>query len=288
MGQTDPADRYENRVAPVQPGSLRRGLHLLTCLGREGAPLGLSELAQRSGLDKATVHRLTRVLVEAGYLTQDPATRSYTLGLRILDLGFATLARLGVRELSLPYMRELAEQFTGASVSLSVLDRGETLYIERISQRRISVNVDVHVGTRIPVHCSSMGKALLAALPVDESADLIGRQSLEPWTPRTITSLPRLTADLERIRSLGYAINDEETALGLRSVAVAVIDAAGRPAAAVNVAVSAAEVSVQQLECDVAPAVLAAGAAISRHLGRLEPPAPDGRDEPRRTGAVSR
>lgn len=287
MAETDPSDRYEHRAA-AQPGSLRRGLHLLTCLGRDGTPLGLSELAQRSGLDKATVHRLTRVLVEAGYLTQDPATRSYTLGLRILDLGFATLARLEVRELSLPYMRELAEQFTGASVSLSVLDRGETLYIERISQRRISVNVDVHVGTRIPAHCSSMGKALLAALPADESADLIGRQPLEPWTPRTITSAPQLTAELERIRSLGYAINDEETALGLRSVAAAVIDAAGRPAAAVNVAVSAAEVSVQQLERDVAPAVLAATAAISRHLGRLEPPAPDGRHEPRRTGAVSR
>lgn len=108
MGQSDPPDRYVNQVAR-QSGSLQRGLQLLACLGRDGTPFGLPELAQRSGLDKATVHRLARVFVEAGYLTQDPAGRSYALGLRILDLGFATLARSGVRELSLPYMRDLVE-----------------------------------------------------------------------------------------------------------------------------------------------------------------------------------
>jgi IclR family pca regulon transcriptional regulator len=287
MGETDPADRYANQ-SPGRAGSLRRGLLVLSCLGHEGTPLGLSELSQRSGLDKATVHRVARVLVESGYLTQDPVTRSYALGLRILDLGFATLARLGVRELALPYMRSLAEQFTGASVSLSVLDRGEPLYIERISQRRISMNVDVHVGTRIPAHCSSMGKALLAALPPEESSVLIRGQELTAWTPRTIVSVALLEAELERVRSAGYALNDEETALGLRSLAGAVLDAAGRPAAALNVAVSAAEVSVAQLEHDVAPAVLDAVAAISRHLGHLGQPAPVAATEPRRKGAASR
>jgi IclR family pca regulon transcriptional regulator len=212
-------------------------------------------------------------------------TRSYALGLRILDLGFATLARLGVRELALPYMHALAEQFTGASVSLSVLDRGETLYIERISQRRISVNVDIQVGTRIPAHCSAMGKVLLAALPREESAVLIGTQQLEAWTLRTITSVPLLEAELERVRADGYALNDEETALGLRSLAGAILDAAGRPAAALNVAVPAAELTVAQLERDVAPAVVAAAADISRHLGH---PVPVAGTEPRWTGAASR
>jgi IclR family pca regulon transcriptional regulator len=287
MGKTDPADRYVNQPS-AQSGSLRRGLLVLSCLGREGTPLGLSELSQRSGLDKATVHRVARVLVESGYLTQDPVTRSYALGLRILDLGFATLARLGVRELALPYMHALAEQFTGASVSLSVLDRGEPLYIERISQRRISVNVDVRVGTRIPAHCSAMGKVLLAALPSEESAALVRTRRLEAWTPHTITSVPQLEAELERVRADGYAVNDEETALGLRSLAGVILDAAGRPAAALNVAVSAAELSVAQLESDVAPAVVAAVADISRHLGHLGHPAPVARTEPRRTGAASR
>jgi IclR family pca regulon transcriptional regulator len=271
MGKSDPADRYVNQPS-AQSGSLRRGLLVLSCLGREGTPLGLSELSQRSGLDKATVHRVARVLVESGYLTQDPVTRSYALGLRILDLGFATLARLGVRELALPYMHALAEQFTGASVSLSVLDRGEPLYIERISQRRISVNVDVRV----------------AALPSEESAALVRTRRLEAWTPHTITSVPQLEAELERVRADGYAVNDEETALGLRSLAGVILDAAGRPTAALNVAVSAAELSVAQLESDVAPAVVAAVADISRHLGHLGHPAPVARTEPRRTGAASR
>jgi IclR family pca regulon transcriptional regulator len=287
VAQSDPLVRDVNQ--PIAgPGSLRRGLLLLSCLGREGGPLGLSELAEHSGLDKATVHRLARVLVEAGYLTQDPATKAYDLGLRILDLGFATLARLGIRELALPYMRALAEQFSGASVSLSVLDRGEPLYIERLSQRRISVNVDVQVGTRIPAHCSAMGKALLAGLPPEESAVLVRAQPLEAWTPHTITTVALLEAELERVRSCGYALNDEETALGLRSLAAAVLDADGRPAAALNVAVAAAESSVAGLERDVAPAVLTAVAAVSRHLGYRGHPVANGRTEPQRTGAANR
>ena len=131
-------------------GSLRRGLTLLTCLGQASRPLGLSELAATSGMDKATTYRLAQTLVDTGFLTQDAATRSYSLALKILDLGFATLASMDVRTLALPYMRELADQFDGASVSLTVLDGADVLYIERISQRRISMNVDVQVGSRAP------------------------------------------------------------------------------------------------------------------------------------------
>jgi IclR family pca regulon transcriptional regulator len=266
MAVSDPTDRHVNRQVH-EPGSLRRGLALLSCLGREGRPIGLSELAAVSGLDKATVHRLARTLVESGYLTQDPDTRSYSLGLRVLDLGFATLATLDVRQLALPYMRALAAQFDRASVSMSVLDGTDAIYIERISQRRISVNVDVQVGSRIPAHCTSMGKALLAALPVAESRALVRQRPLEAWTSRTLTSVTRLEAELKHVRSVGYAVNDEETALGLRSLAAAVRDADGRPAAALNVAMAAAEVSLSELVDAVAPAVVEAAANISRHLG---------------------
>ena len=248
-------------------GSLRRGLTLLTCLGKASRPLGLSELAATSGMDKATTYRLAQTLVDTGFLTQDAATRSYSLALKILDLGFATLASMDVRTLALPYMRELADQFDGASVSLTVLDGADVLYIERISQRRISMNVDVQVGSRLPAHCSSMGKALLAALPPGEARERIALRPLERMTPTTITSLAGLEAELRRIGAAGYAVNDEETVRGLRSLAAAVRGADGRPAAAINVAVSAAETSLADLVAATSAAVVNAAACVSRHLG---------------------
>lgn len=255
MNQTQPA------------GSLRRGLALLTCLGQAGQPLGLSELAAAAGLDKATTHRLAQVLVDCGYLSQDPGTRSYSLALKILDLGFAALSSLDVRALALPYMRALAGQFAGSSVSLAVLDGADVLYIERISQRRITLTVDVQVGSRLGAHCSSLGKALLAALPPDEALAAIAVRPLEPMTPLTITSASRLADELSRIRAAGYAVNDEETVLGLRSLAAAIRGADGRPVAAINVAVSAAEASLAALVGAAAEPVTDAAAHVSRHLG---------------------
>lgn len=248
-------------------GSLRRGLALLTCLSEAGRPLGLSELTTVCGLDKATTYRLAQTLVDAGFLTQDAATRSYSLALKILDLGFATLASMDVRALARPYMRALADRFDGASVSLGVLDGADIVYIERISQRRISVNVDVHVGSRLSAHCSSMGKALLAALPAEEARANILLRPLAPMTPATITSVAGLEAELRRITAAGYATNDEETVRGLRSLAAAVRGADGRPAAAINVAVSAAETSMTELVGAASDAVVEAAGRISRHLG---------------------
>jgi IclR family pca regulon transcriptional regulator len=271
-----------NQAQPA--GSLRRGLALLTCLGQVAQPLGLSELAAAAGLDKATTHRLAQTLVECGYLRQDPATRSYSLALRILDLGFAALSNLDVRALALPYMRALAARFAGASVSLAVLDGGDVLYIERISQRRITLSVDVQVGSRLGAHCSSLGKALLAALPPEQAQAAIQRHPLEPMTPSTITSPARLEAELSRIRAAGYAVNDEETVLGLRSLAAAIRGADGRPVAAINVAVSAAEVTLAALVGTAAEPVADAVAHVSAHLGWLDGswPDPDLRDDAER------
>lgn len=249
---------------------MRRGLVLLTCLGTAGRPLGLSELSESARLDKATTHRLAQVLVDCGYLTQDPLTRTYSLALRILDLGFAMLAGLDVREVARPYLRELAERLVGASVSLTILDGADVVYIERISQRRIAVNVDVQVGSRLPAHCSSMGKALLAALPSGERRTALRPLRLDSMTPATITSIDRLEAELRAVQACGYAINDEETVRGLRSLAAAVRDAQGRPVAALNVAVSAAEWTVDQLVAEAAVPVTAAAASISQHLGLRE------------------
>jgi IclR family transcriptional regulator, pca regulon regulatory protein len=247
-------------------GSLARGLHLMSCLANAHRELGLSELAQLSGLDKATTFRLASTLVKLRYIAQDDVSRRYRLGLNVLDLGFAYLASLDVRAYALPRMEALVQEFEGSS-SLTLLDGADIVYIERLVPHQPRVSVHVQVGSRLPAHCSSMGKALLALLPQPELRRLLDTMRLDAWTERTITDRRELLRQLDQVRCLGFAINDEETALGLRSVAAAIRDRKGRPAAALNVAVSAAQLSPKDLAQRVGPRVLEEADMISRHLG---------------------
>jgi IclR family pca regulon transcriptional regulator len=251
---------------PVKPvGSLARGLRLLSIFGVDVKELGLSELAKRAELDKATTHRLARALTELGFLDQDPESKRYRLGVRVLDLGFAYLSSVDVRELALPHMQALARDFDG-SVSLSILDDGEIVYVERLRPKPFSVSVQVHVGSRSPVYCTAMGKALLACLPRRERERILDGVKLEPLTPHTITDREALARQLEQVLRRGFALNDEEHALGLRSAAAAIRDRSGAPIAALNVAVSTL-VPRQEVESRIAPRVVEAAAAVSAQLG---------------------
>src|SRR5216683_5344382 len=195
--------------------ALCRGLLLLSIIAespRRG--MGLSELAEHAGFDKATTHRLARVLVRHGYFVQDHETRRYRLGVRVLDLGFAYLAGIDLRERALPYMQELAREF-GGSVSLAQLDGTDIVYLERIPASQWMVSLEMRVGSRVPAHVTSMGKALLACLTDAQVRALLQGRKLQPLTARSITTTRQLLGELADIRARGFAINDEETVIGL-------------------------------------------------------------------------
>jgi IclR family pca regulon transcriptional regulator len=239
-------------------------------VAQEGRPLGLTELAEKSTLDKATVHRLATTLARDGYLVRRGGTREYELGLPVLDLGFSYLAGFDIRQLALPYLSSLAAGI-GGSASLAVLAGADILYIERISSRRIQVGVDVRIGSRVPAHCTSMGKVMLASLSERDLASALEEIDFEAWTPNTIATAEALRGELDDARRRGYALNDEETTLGLRSVAAAVLDRFGAATAALNVAVPAAEFSVTELVDAAAGPVVEVAGAVSRHLGWRAP-----------------
>jgi IclR family transcriptional regulator, pca regulon regulatory protein len=247
-------------------GSLARGIHVLWAVARAGRPIGLSELALATGLDKATTYRLAQTLVDLGCLEQDPVKREYRVSIRVLDFGFAYLNNLDVRQRALPHMQVLSREL-GYAVSLSALDEADVVYLEHLRAAPMRVAIAVPVGFRIPAHCSSMGKAILAWLPTDERQRIIGGRVLEALTARSITDQDALEAELDKIRLRAFAINDEETAFGLRSVASAVRDAFGRPVAAINVAAPARQVSVAELEQSIAPLVVRAAGLVSAELG---------------------
>lgn len=267
------ASSAAGRRGPV--GSLARGLTLLAILASAHRPLGLSELAERAGLDKATTHRLARTLTQYRCVRQDPDTRRYQLAVGVLNLGYAFLTDLDVRELALPRMRSLSDRFHG-SVSLAVLDGTEIVYIERLPAAALRVSLEVRVGARLPAHATSMGKAMLAALPIQEIRHMLSGRSLAQLTPNTITRLAALLRDLEIVRRRGFAINDEETAMGLRSAAAVVLDAEGRPVAALNVAVSGADWPRRRVEQEIAPVVLEYATEISSYLAPSHEPKASG------------
>ena len=253
--------------APAPSGSLARGLRLLSIIARSPhRGMGLSELAEQAAFDKATTHRLARILVRYGCLAQDEETRRYRLGVRVLDFGFAYLAGIDVRERALPYMQELARKF-GGSVSLAQLDGADIVYLERIPASQWTVSLELRVGSRVPAQATSMGKALLACLTDAQVRALLQGRKLQPLTARTITTTRQLLGQLAEIRSRGFALNDEETVIGLRSVAATIKDHQGSPMAAVNVAVPTAQCSVERLVSEVGPRVAEAAEAITAELG---------------------
>ena len=149
------------------PQSLERGLAILSAF-KPGRPLlGSSELAREIGLSRSTAHRYVASLAMLGYLQQDPLTRKYRLGPRVLDLGFSAINSMEIREISAPHLQQLSDE-TGHTVNMAILDAEDIVYVERCrssrqGQREIDLNL--HVGSRLPAYCTSMGKVLLAFLP---------------------------------------------------------------------------------------------------------------------------
>src|SRR6202020_2749568 len=170
-----------------------------------------------------TTHRYMTTLLVLGYLEQD-ASRKYRLGLRVTDLGMSALNSNELRKHSRPYLEELRRQ-TSYTASVAVLDGPEILYVDRArSFRRGQDNGDpvLAVGSRLPVYCTSMGKLLLAHLPEHEQQTILDDLMLAKCAPNTITSEKALRDELEGVRKAGFAVNDEELAAGLYSIAAPV------------------------------------------------------------------
>ncbi len=220
----------------------------------------------------APTHRYVITLVALGYLEQG-ASRKYRLGLRVTDLGMSALNSTGLREHSRPYLEELRQR-TSYTVNLAVLDGPEILYVDRArSFRRGQSKIDLglSLGSRLPVYCTSMGKLLLAYLPGGEQQKLISEVRLTKRGPNTITSKKALREALERVHEDGIAVNDQELAMGLLSIAVPVRSEPGEVAAALNMAAHSSMISLQELVDHLAPHLIAVADRISARLGYRRP-----------------
>ncbi len=253
--------------------ALARGLEILTLFTSERSSLNLADIVAATHLTKSRAFRILSTLEDLGYLEREAWTRGYRPGLKVLELGFAALNSLEVADVAQPYLKALTDA-CGETTNLSVRDGREIIYVARIATQRI-ISVNLQRGSRLPAYCTSMGRAQLIDLCREELLDLFGEGPYPKLTSNTITCLPDLIAELDKVRSQGYAINDEELALGLRSVAAPVRDYGGKVIAAINISVPGHRVSRHALEEDLAARVVDTARRIStalgaRHAGRKE------------------
>lgn len=206
-------------------GTLSRGLHLLEHVAAIGGDVRLRELAARSGLDKATTHRLASKLVDRGYLRRDADGR-LAMGLRIVNLAFTYLASLDIRTHALPEMRELLADFD-FSVSLCVPDGAEIVYLERLQAKRPLPMFSLGVGARKPAYCTAGGKAILAFLAPSELETTLAKTTFQPLTERTLSSRNALLADLKRTAKRGFALAEQERMIGYHEAGAPLFDDSG-------------------------------------------------------------
>jgi IclR family pca regulon transcriptional regulator len=239
--------------------ALARGLDVVQCFSAERSQLTLSEVASASGLARPTARRLLLTLEELGFVSSDEGRFSLTP--RVLSLGMAFVASLGLWEVGRPHLERLVAK-TGESSSMSQLDGSDIVYVARVAVPKL-IALRVEIGTRFPATHTSQGKVLLAALEPDELAAVLAqpsRSGLPRFLPRDPKSFRR---ELTTVRVRGWALADEELAPGIRSIAVPVRDGSGAVRAAMNVTVHAAETSVERLVDNHLPHLLRTAGDVS-------------------------
>lgn len=230
---------------------------ILDCFRNGEATLTLTELANRSGVPKSTVHRLAGTLVESGVLERSYG--EFRLGLRLFELGGMVPRWHIVRETALPFMEDLFET-THETIHLGILDGSDVVYLDKIRGHR-APSIVSRCGGRLPAHCTGLGKVLLAFAPA-EAREAVLSQPLTSRTPHTITMASVLRTELDNIAARGFAVDREEATLGLQCVAAPVLNPRGHSVAALSVTVPTARFDAERL----APTVRTAALGLSRAL----------------------
>ena len=235
--------------------ALAKGLRLLSLFTEQRPTWRVTDLAEAAGLPMPTAYRVVQTLTSEGYLDHLPSG-DYRPGVRVLTLGSAALRSLDLVELATPRLQQLATQ-TGETVNLAVLTGDRVLYLVRLRNSDL-VTANIQVGSTLPAVHTSIGKLLLAALEPEELAKQVTEASFPAQHgPNAKVSLDELREELVHIRSQGWAVQDEELAYGLRSIAGPILGPDGRVIAGVNLAVQARDWSAQRIVRELKPVVLA-------------------------------
>ena len=249
------AEQIDALTDPSFMTSLARGLAVVQAFSDSRKPQTIAQISQKTGIPRAAVRRCLYTLQQLGYV--DAELNNFSLRPKVLTLGYSYLSSTPLTVSSQPYLNAISQQL-GESCSLAVFEDGEVLYVARSAASRV-MSVALNTGSRLPAYCTSLGRVMLAHLPPAELDDYFAKARLKAMTDKTVTNQKRLREILLQVRQDGYAINDEELELGLRSIAVPVRGASGQVLAALNVGAQAGRVSAERMRAEFLP-VLQRGA----------------------------
>ena len=243
-------------------GSLARGLLVLEILAAHPQGLTLTETAEKARLTRAGARRFLLTLTAAGYAVQEG--RRFRLSTKLIALSRAWLSGATLWSFAEPFMRGVSKEL-GESCSAAVLADEDVVYVARVAGMRI-LSVGLHVGTRLPAYCTSMGRVLLSGLGRDRLRAFLRRARIEPRTPHTIVDPAALEDVIVKAGADGYAIVDQELEIGLRSIAVPIREPDGRTVAAINVSTQSARTDLETMRESYLPPLMRAAANIENYF----------------------
>ncbi|MGH2561409.1 MAG: IclR family transcriptional regulator [Thermomicrobiales bacterium] len=257
------------RTAGAQ--TAEKAMQVLLTVAEQAEPISLVALSRAAGIEKTTTHRLVTSLVRYGLLRFDSRTRTYSLGLRLVDLGQRALAQLDVVREARPHLERLGA-LSGEAVHVGVFEDGQVVFVGQVPSPH-PVVIRVRVGTRAPSHCTAAGKVLLAFGPRTRLEQVLTLHGLSNMTPNTITDPDDFRDHLARVRRLGYALDDEEHRIGVRCVAAPVRDATGAAIASISISGPAFRLPREQID-ELAGPLVEASNALSAVFGHRTDHAP--------------
>ena len=230
--------------------SLARGLIVIQAFTQQTPQMTISQLSLRTGLSRAAVRRCLYTLTKLGFAGAEDGSR-YSLRPRMLTLSHTYTASNTLSSAAQPILERMSIQLR-ESFSVATLDGEDIVYVARSSISRVMA-VDLHIGSRLPAYCTSMGRILLAYLPQEQLEHYLAHVVLTPHTTRTVTSIEKLRLLLRNIRRNGYALCDQEYEVGLRSLAVPVLAPNGRCVATLNLSGNAPRLSTLEMQTRFLP-----------------------------------
>ncbi|MFC0272738.1 IclR family transcriptional regulator [Metabacillus herbersteinensis] len=244
--------------------SVSRALDIITLVSLKKSGLGVTEIAKQIDINKSSVYRILSTLVQYGYIEQDKETSRYKLGYKFLEISSKLLESIDLRSEASPFLQEL-ESKTNEVIHLVVYDQGEVVYIEKLEGNE-TLRMHSKVGKRAPMHCTSVGKAILAHLPVSAVLEILERKGLPMHTDKTIVDKDEFMQELIRVKQKGYALDLEENEYGITCIAVPILDHNGKAIAAASISGPTMRMNEERL-AQLQNEMLHVGKQISARLG---------------------
>jgi DNA-binding IclR family transcriptional regulator len=229
--------------------SINKALKLLEFLSKNGNEMGIAEISEKMNMGLSTVHRILNTLKYRGYILQNQKTLKYRLGMKLFELGCEVQSTKNLIKNTRSYLKKLTE-LTKETSNLAILEGKEVIYLNTIESSEI-LRTGIHQGTRLPAHCTALGKVLLAFLPQEDFNSLYeNNKLLVSITPNSISSFDGLKKELKKVKEQGYAIDREEFKVGINCISSPIFGKDGKFIAAISITGPATRLTLDKMEND--------------------------------------